>query len=465
MAPNAFLTALLGLLFASFPAMALSQDEKKDENRSEDGLTETPVEQGKLNTLVSTIRTAYRQGRDSDVLALVDEAFLEATKAGDHRKDAELHFWRGASYRRLGKNEQALTSLELARVLGYQGAELYLESGLAHKSLGRTQEADREYQEGQKYLPEDLTLREHYNERWQREGQEKTRFILSVTPSLGYDSNVVGLDPNTPLQQNVGSFDSFYEGLYIDAKWYLVRNQHQVLFLEYQGQGRQYPSSNELSYLDNVVSVTGRQPLTDWADFELRGALEEAFVKEVGHFRSERTVAPALILQPFHDLQFRLWGDYTNVTYYEASTPEQNRDGNVTRIGITFPIDLHMDWTMAPYVSYDKYNAEGSDYKSHGWEVGLTVVTPVYAGFKFALSASYGAQDYDNLNSVTNFTERRHDHPMTLTLAITLKQLESVIGYAPMISFTYYKHDSNISAFSYTRWSPQIELGINALTF
>jgi hypothetical protein len=27
------------------------------------------------------------------------------------------------------------------------------------------------------------------------------------------------------------------------------------------------------------------------------------------------------------------------------------------------------------------------------------------------------------------------------------------------------KHDSNITAFSYNRWSPQVELGINALTF
>jgi tetratricopeptide (TPR) repeat protein len=453
------------LLIAGFPAMAFCQDEKKDEARPESEKAQTVSGQDKFTTLVGSIRTAYRQGRDNDVLALVDEAFLESTKSGDHRKDPELHFWRGASYRRLGKNEQALTSLELARVLGYQGAELYLESGLAHKSLGQTQDADRDYQEGQKYLPEDLTFKEHYNERWQREGKETTRFILSVTPSLGYDSNVVGLDPNTPLQQNIKHFDSAYEGLYLDVKWYLVRNEHQVLFLEYQGQGRQYPSSSEMSYLDNVVGLTGRQPLTDWADFELRGSVEEAFVKEVGHYRSERTAAPALILQPFHDLQVRIWGDYTNVTYSEASTPEEDRDGNIGRIGVTFPVDLHLDWSLAPYVSYDKYDAKGSDYKSHGWETGLTVLTPVYAGFKFAMTASYAEQDYDNLNSVTNFTEKRHDHPITLTIAVTLKQLESVIGYAPMISFTYYRHQSNISSFSYTRWAPQIEMGINALTF
>jgi hypothetical protein len=66
---------------------------------------------------------------------------------------------------------------------------------------------------------------------------------------------------------------------------------------------------------------------------------------------------------------------------------------------------------------------------------------------------------------VTNFTTKRLDKPVTVVFAIKFKQLESVIGYAPMISFTYYKHDSNITAFSYNRWSPQVELGINALTF
>jgi len=95
----------------------------------------------------------------------------------------------------------------------------------------------------------------------------------------------------------------------------------------------------------------------------------------------------------------------------------------------------------------------------------LTVLTPTIAGFKFAMTASFADQDYDNLNSVSTFTEKRHDRPVMLTLAVTFKQLESVIGYAPMISFTYYKHDSNISAFNYTRWSPQIEMGINALSF
>jgi hypothetical protein len=150
---------------------------------------------------------------------------------------------------------------------------------------------------------------------------------------------------------------------------------------------------------------------------------------------------------------------------YESTTPEQDRDGNILRIGVTFPIDLHLDWSLAPYVTYDRYDAQGNDYKSHGWEGGVTVLSPVYAGFKFALTASYGVQNYDKPNSLTNFTEKRLDRPVSATLVITFKQLENALGAAPSITVTWYKHDSNISAFNYTRWAPQMELGITALSF
>src|SRR5476649_2856980 len=90
---------------------------------------------------------------------------------------------------------------------------------------------------------------------------------------------------------------------------YLARSDHQVLYLEYQGQGRQYPNSNELSYFDSLASLTGRQPVTYWADVEVRGAWEEAFVKFDGHFRTERTGGAAVILQLVHDVQVRVWGN------------------------------------------------------------------------------------------------------------------------------------------------------------
>ena len=54
---------------------------------------------------------------------------------------------------------------------------------------------------------------------------------------------------------------------------------------------------------------------------------------------------------------------------------------------------------------------------------------------------------------------------MQITLAVFFKQIERLIGYAPAISVTYVHHESNIADFKYHRWDPQIELGINVLSF
>lgn len=454
--------APLFALVITVPCLNTAEARDQEKNPQE----RSAEEAGKrLLALLESVRAAYRQARDNDVLALVDQAFLEVIRSGDHTKDAELYFWRGASYRRQGKNEQALIALEQARVLGYRESQLYLESGLARKSLGQTQEAEQDYEEGKRYLPEDVSQQELYNERWQREGVEFRRFSLFVTPSIGYDSDVVGLDPNTPLFQNVKHFGSFYEGLYLDARYYALKNGHEVLYLEYQGQGRQYPSANDLSYWDDLTSLTFREPIASWADLEFRGAWEEAFVHYDGHFRSERTGGAAAIFQATHDVQVRAWADYSRVTYYDPTTTVEDRTATVPRVGLTVPIDLHQGWSLSPYAVYDEYHSVGTDYRSHGWEGGATVMTPVIEGFRFALTANYSVQDYTEPNSLTNFTERRRDRPYQVILAVTFKQLERLIGAAPMLSFTYYRHESNISAFDYTRYAPQIELGINALSF
>jgi hypothetical protein len=74
-------------------------------------------------------------------------------------------------------------------------------------------------------------------------------------------------------------------------------------------------------------------------------------------------------------------------------------------------------------------------------------------------------QYYTNENSLTNFTMKRTDRPIQVTFAIVFKQIERLIGYAPSLSVTYVNHYSNIQEYKYHRWSPQIEMGLNVLSF
>lgn len=417
-------------------------------------------------SMIEAVRMAYAERRDKDVLLLADRALLEVTKAGGLGiRIAELHFWRGAALRRLGRHEEALVALDQAKALGLKEPELYLERSLTHASLGHSQEADQERQEGERLLPEDLERRERLNFRWQQEAKERLRFQFALAPQFGFDSNIIGLSDDTPLQEGDVDFDSYFAGVYLDAKYFLVRNQNQIVRLGYQGLAREYPENRDVSYFDNVVSLLWRQPVIEYVDIEARASLEEAFLRDDGHFRTQRTIGPALLMQPLHDLQVRLWADWTEANYYVDVPAEQDRDGTIARGGITFSIDLGRSWSVSPYASYNRYKADGSDYDARGWEVGLSLTAAEVAGFLIVPSVSYGEQDYENPNSLANFEKKREDRPLRATVTVTMGLLEKVIGVAPTLSVSYARHKSNIDAFDYTRWAPYIELGINVVSF
>src|SRR5262245_14597587 len=285
---------------------------------------------------VEAVRKSYTDGRDKDVLILAERALMDASAIGDiEMRAAELYFWKGSALRRLERFDEALIALEHSKRLGFGGPELYLERSLANKSLGNTKEAQDEYQEAEKRFPDDPEKRELYLRHWKWDSTDQPRFQLWIAPQAGWDSNIIGLDKNTPLQQGGVNFDSYYLGAYLSTKYYVVQNQKQLLWLEYQLLGRDYPQEQSVSFLDNVFSIAARQPLFESVELEVRGSWEEAFVRDTGHFRTQRTVGPALLLQPLRDLQVRLWGDWTAASYYESVPDPQDRDGTIARVGLT----------------------------------------------------------------------------------------------------------------------------------
>lgn len=415
---------------------------------------------------VEVVRQAYTEGRDKDVLVLAEKALIQTSLAGDiEMKAAELYFWKGSALRRLGRLDEALIALEHAKSLGFNGPELFLERSLANKSLGNSQEAQQDFQEAEKRFPEDPEKRELYLKHWKWDAAEQPRFQIWLAPQAGWDSNIVGLDKDTPLQQGKVNFDSYYAGAYLDAKFFIVQNQRQLLWVEEQLLGRDYPQEQTVSFLDNILSIAGRQPLLENVDLEVRAAWEEAFVRDSGHFRTQRTIGPAFLIQPLRDVQMRLWGDWTDASYYESVPAEQNRDGTLARAGVSFTIDLGNAWLAGPFGSYNKASTKGSDFDARGWEIGFQAVSPEFAGFKVLALISYGQEDYANPNSLTGFTKKREDRPLTLNVTITFKQIEKWLGYAPALSVGYVRHSSNVSDYDYNRWTPQIEVSLGVLSF
>src|SRR5438552_19161471 len=69
------------------------------------------------------------------------------------------------------------------------------------------------------------------------------------------------------------------------------------------------------------------------------------------------------------------------------------------------------------------------------------------------------------INSLSGLTTKRVDWPFGASLTVTFKQVEKWLGYAPTVSVGYVRHASNISDFSYSRFTPQVEVSLGVLSF
>ena len=416
---------------------------------------------------LESVRAAYTSSRNKEAVLLADAAISRMGSEGQAGMGlAELHFWRGASLRRLERFEEALIALDTSQRLGLRVPELYLERALSRRSLKQDQEAEQDYTEAERLLPLDDERRFRFAERWKSVNKAEPAFQLAVTPQLGYDSNIFGLEKDAPLIDGTAEEQSLYYGLVLGLKYFVHRSDTQILAVEYRNQLRAYSEDQELNYTDNIVSVLGRQPFLEWTDLEVRVFWGEAFSDGEGHLRTTRTVAPAFLFTFSPTLQARLWGDWTDADYYATDIPpEQDRDGTILRAGIVFGVDLGGGWSLAPHVGVAKYDSDGDDYDHQDWVVGLALTTPEFIGCVFSPLVSYTRAEYDHLNSVVGFTEERNDRIWRFALTVTLREVEKLIGYAPSITIAFLDHSSNSDPYDYKRLEPRIEMTMVALSF
>lgn len=414
---------------------------------------------------IDLIRAAYLEQRDADAVVLADRALAE-TPSDRRALRGEIHFWRGASLRRLKRFEEALVALDVARDVGFDSSELHFERALTLRALDRMDEAQEEYQEAEKRAQDDPITLEELRRRWREAEDGDKKFQLRIAPQFGYDSNVVGVSDDALLAEEVDR-ESFYYGLKLSARYALYEEKDSLLALQYQNNLRAYASESDLSFSDNMLSATWHSNMgkLDWLAYELRASLVETFLYEDGHFRTQRVLAPALIFRPDDAWQIRLWGDWTDSDYYESTPDAQDRDGSVYRAGLLVSVDLGDGWKLAPHATYWKYNADGSDFDHDAWDLGFSVTPPEFAGLLVTLGTGFVFADYDNPHSLTDFTESREDRRFFLRLSVTLKLLEKPLGFAPTISLAYENWSSNISVFDFDRWDFGFSTEVLTLSF
>jgi hypothetical protein len=411
---------------------------------------------------VTDIRRAYVEGRDTEVIVACDRLLL-AKRSADPTVTAEVHFWRGASLRRSRRFEEALVSLDAARDLGHRAPELHLERALSLAGLGREQEAQDEMETARRLLQEDPTALDAFERRWRSRGDEPHRFELHVRPSLGYDTNIVAVDDDV-LVVGDPNRESVTYGLGLAARYMLVDQPGARIAAEVAPFMRAYASEPELSYVDGTFSVGGVFAMTDAIDFVPRAAFAEAWLSEDGHLRTQRTFGLAAVARPSAMWTARLWGEFGDTDYYFDSPQPEDRDGTHQHAGIAIGTRAG-GWTIGSSFTAMWFDAEGAEYDRTEYQPMLSVTPPSFGGVDLTLSVTYVLADYDAPSSLTDFEEERRDNRWLGALTIRLVALESTLGVAPSITIRFEDWGSNVGAYDFNRWIPEVDFSFLAWTF
>ncbi len=407
------------------------------------------------NDPITSLRDAHVQGRYTDVVLLADRALLtEPASSG------EIHFWRAAALRHLDRAAEALIALDAASRAGFSPPERRLERALALSALGKTQESEQEMEELRRLLQDDQERRREFDERWARREAPSKRFESRIRPQLGYDTNLVAIQDDASLVTD-SNRKSFYYGALLTAKFRTLESRAHSLDIEYQGAVRAYSSQSDLSSMDNVLSLVGRTPLSAQVDLELRLSLGEVILSDTGHFRTERSVLPVFLWRPGPGWQLRFWIEWSDADYYDDGPAEQDRDGTRQAAGMEVSMDAGAGWTLTPFFAFRDLTTEGTDYKGQEREVGLRVTMPEFVRVQTLLTLGFVQAPFDNLHSLTTFTEKRSDRRTYLSLTFLFPGLEKMAGFTPIVTIRHENWNSNISEFDFTRWDPTVEFAIN----
>jgi tetratricopeptide (TPR) repeat protein len=416
---------------------------------------------------LAEIRKAYAEGRDRDAILLADQALQEGVREPGG-SIAEVHFWRGAALRRLGRVEEALLAFQAAARLGFSAPELHLERALALSAVGRATEAQSEIDEALTQTQEDPARLSGLEERWKSRTEEGTkRFEVRFRPEAGLDTNIFLVNENTLLlNENQGRESPYYGGV-LSARYWIVEGGREgtALSLEYQNTLRAYAEEPDLSYADNQVLLTGRLPLGSRTDFELGISASDAFLTEDRHLRTLRSFQPAVLIRPLDRVQVRLWGEWADYDSYLNAPDEQDRDATYQRAGVSATFDVGGGWGVTPFFNYIDYKSEGSDFVHHEVEPGISVAAPELLGIQASVRLAWTAASFDNPNSLTGFTVRREDRRTTASITLRFPALERLAGYAPGFTIGFQDWSSNVEAYDFDRWDLRFDVSILAVSF
>ena len=368
--------------------------------------------------------------------------------------NALVHLYLGATYQRMGRHRRSIRYFRKAKELDpkvAQISEFYLAT--AYTGMGRDKEATEALRNCIEMDPTTevaAMARDYVSEVPEKEKPEK-RWNVSGTLSFQYDDNVV-LKPEGVTTAELITRESDYRGVgFLWGEFRFLRGKPWLGGVRASFYQSMHTNLDEFDVTDTAGSLYGGYrgavmgfPFTVEADYEYEYTWldnDSYLERQSGILNLDFSETPYLLTQ----LTYR--GQRKNFFNQPILAPADDRDAFNHKAGLTQYLFF---WKRTGYIhggySYDRDNADGSnwDYKGHFASAGF--YTPLIYGLGLRGLGEYYRQNFDNIN--TMFLEKRKDTEWTFHVSLDrdLWKYLNVSAY-----YVHQNHHSNLDVYKYDR--------------
>ena len=375
-------------------------------------------------------------------------------------KNAAVQFYQGYAYYQLQRYEQVPPSMDRALALDpslKQVVPYY--RGLAFYELGRDSDAEDALKTAIALDPTSIMGRnaERYLDVIKQRAGERREFQVQGTVGFQFDDNVI-LEPNDLEISNQADGRAV---ITVDGKWLPLRTPQWQLGVEYQFFQSLHFDLNDFDIQNHTIGLSSRYALhpvtlnlTTNYSYTLRDNNSFAGIFAV---EPSATIPQAPHLFAVVSLRYRL-EDFFEDLPAGQDPAIRDRDGWNIRGGFQQYLTFNQKRSYLRLSYYfDSSRHDGTDWEYDGHELGLALVTPLWAGITLNVDGTYNRRDYLHRHSfdtdplaVLNGTDRRTRKDDRFTGAVMLSRplgsyLTLSAGYA------HISNGSNLAFFDYRR--------------
>jgi Flp pilus assembly protein TadD len=274
------------------------------------------------------------------------------------------------------------------------------------------------------------------------------RWSIALGAALGYDSNVIQLDPSQPLPPDVSKRHARSAQWSVAVAYDLMRQRDDLVSAAWELSGSFFDGISSFDTIDNRLALWWRHRVDERLSWN--AGVDNRYSEIGGDAQSYDLTFPLSL-----DLRLNQWlvvrpsYAFAYSQNFLAVASALDRDGTAHTLGVTaFLRPANARLTARIGLSHRWSDTDGGDYdlESDTFSAGFNLPLPQRA----TLDVSYSRirERYDNPNSFSGFTARRRDDVDIVRVELA-KALDA--RWLLQAAFNHVRDNSNLPTFDYKR--------------